>query len=919
MSRRSRVWLLAVGVGLFTCAGAARADDVAEYLRRHGLHRLLAVHLEQQLQGLGGDARNELVLELAGIYAQLLGTTKDPALLADLQERSHRLLAAASPTVGEELRLALLRGSYRGAESLAERHRLRQIDEQGLTRARETLSEIIPKLTQLRGHIEGRLRRVESRLMRSGGTAATELARQAEVTQGLLTQCTFLTAWALYYQSWLNDRPDNARVAEGLFAGLLTADSPRLQPQDVPVDLRGMEAMARSILGTALCKSLTASSATAIEWLELLAHERANEELREQLPAWKMVVHLEHGEYRAARSILAVAADEADGEPPLAWIRLAAVHALEAEHRNRQAAELARLAVAMLAARGELPEVLDLAERYGTEALGESGFAFRYVRGVQHYDRARAAHGHDEPAGDDRIDGLYGEAINQFEQALAEDDAERYPEATASCRWLIGWCRFFQGGFLPARDAFELAAAHLGPDQAPEALWMAVVCLDRAVEAGGDEALGRAMLDLIDEALARYPVSPRAAKLRLKRALQSEASPEVVEELLGIPAGSDVYAAARRRAAQILYQLFRQASGEQRLAYGNEYLSVALPLLGAAADELDHTDRSAVEEYVTHARRVLEVALADGIGRATAAGTVLADLDALAVHDGIDLAEHEAEIDGRRVQQRLAIDDTAAAEAIADRLWERDRESVWTRVAERALFRYGVERWRGAETRRPAEPGDLRLVIRHGRRILQEYEGQPDALSQRRVLVYHATVAEALQLEAHRTGNRLQAEQALDLFEKLLAVAPSDARLLRAAARLSEQLGRIEQALGCWRTLVAGSAVGTEAWFEARYHLIALLVEVDPARARAVMDQHKQLNPDYGPEPWASRMRQLDLRIPPALGGKGKPGLPLESGGLLKLPRANESALATHGDATPGDDTQGDPTPGDDTFRGAAS
>ena len=132
------------------------------------------------------------------------------------------------------------------------------------------------------------------------------------------------------------------------------------------------------------------------------------------------------------------------------------------------------------------------------------------------------------------------------------------------------------------------------------------------------------------------------------------------------------------------------------------------------------------------------------------------------------------------------------------------------------------------------------------------------------MLVYHATVAEALEREAQQTGDRRKDQEALDLYEKLLAVAPSDARLLRAAARLSERLDRIEQALGYWRTLVAGSAVGTEAWFEARYHLIALLGEVDPARARAVMDQHKQLNPDYGPEPWASRMRQLDLRIPPA-------------------------------------------------------
>ena len=53
---------------------------------------------------------------------------------------------------------------------------------------------------------------------------------------------------------------------------------------------------------------------------------------------------------------------------------------------------------------------------------------------------------------------------------------------------------------------------------------------------------------------------------------------------------------------------------------------------------------------------------------------------------------------------------------------------------------------------------------------------------------------------------------------------------------------------------------GSGAWYEARYHQIALLADIDPARARIVMDQHRTLNPDYGPEPWASRLAALDKR-----------------------------------------------------------
>ena len=98
---------------------SARGDEVAAYLERHGLDGLLAVHLEERLASVPGDERESLVLQLVGIYARLLASTDDPVLLRNLQERSRRLLSAVSPEVGQELQLALLRGAYRGAETIA--------------------------------------------------------------------------------------------------------------------------------------------------------------------------------------------------------------------------------------------------------------------------------------------------------------------------------------------------------------------------------------------------------------------------------------------------------------------------------------------------------------------------------------------------------------------------------------------------------------------------------------------------------------------------------------------------------------------------------------------------------------------------------------------------------------------------------
>ena len=857
------------GLCVLLAVSSVRADDVAAFLEQRGLEQLLAVHLEERLQSVGGDAREAFVLRLVNIYARLLESIDDPALLRNLQERSRRLLASASAGVGQELRLALLRGSYRGAEKIAESHRLRQSTEQDVERAIETLAEIIPKLNRLRTQINSRVNQAERRLMRTGGNDAQALADEAEAIERLHTQCTFVTAWALYYQSWLNNRPDNARVAEAMFADLLDAESSRPRPEEISVDFRAMEAMARSILGMALCKSITSSSGVALSWIELLTHPMTYEPIRVQTPIWKLVIYFEHGEYLAAGKL--VESFGADGEPvPVSWIRLAAVHALEAEHGSRAAADLARVAMTTLAARGELRAVLDLAGRYGVESLGTSGFAFRYVRGVQSYQAARTRHDGEQPVSDEAILAIYRQAAAEFETALAEHDAAQYPEAAASCRWLIGWCRFFEGRFLDARASFERAAERLGNEQASEALWMAVVSLDYASKGGrgNEETLRAEMADLIDKVLARYPLSRYTARLRLKRAVQREPSADVVEELLTIGSDSDVYVPARRRAAQILYQLFRTTAGEGRLAYGNEYLGVALPLLTRP----DKGDTRAADVYVARSRRVLEVALTDGIIRLTAAGRVLADLERLMRAGTLDLAPWRDELSCRRVQERLLADDVLSAAAAAKELWASGSGSVWSRLAERALFRYGLARWKSLEPAAESDAVYLELVVEHGLRVLDEFKDSPDALSQTRILAWHAAVAEAMLRDWQRRGDPGRGAAALALYERLLTAVPTDARFLHATAILAQALSRRDLALSCWRTLAAGTPAQTDRWYEARFHQISLLADIDPARARAVMDQHKQLNPDYGPDPWGVRIEQLDLRLPKAPNQGQAPG-----------------------------------------------
>ena len=65
---------------------------------------------------------------------------------------------------------------------------------------------------------------------------------------------------------------------------------------------------------------------------------------------------------------------------------------------------------------------------------------------------------------------------------------------------------------------------------------------------------------------------------------------------------------------------------------------------------------------------------------------------------------------------------------------------------------------------------------------------------------------------------------------------------------------------------MTGLQVNSERWYEAKYHLVGVLAKLDPPHAREVIDQHRQLNPTYGPPPWDEKFGELDKQIPLAEG-----------------------------------------------------
>ncbi len=886
----ARRWAAALVVAALSFAGtSARADEVSTWLETRALTSLLAAHLESELERARDvPQRQQIASRLAAVYARLLEVETDAALVADLDARGMKLLESVSGSEAEELRLALLGASQRAASRTAERHRLRLASPAELAVAQATFDRIIPELRALRKELQNTLTLRQRKLSRAGGVDATILADDVEKAGRLVSQATFLVGWSAYYSGWISGESERVREAEGLFIELLDTGVAAPSPADVSVDLRAIEPFARAVLGLGLSRAILQRPALAIEWIALLDHPNTFEPLLREAPAWRLAALIDGRDWEGASAELDRLLSAPD-PAPAPWIRLAAAHGLESAASSAAAGALAGKAVAALAGRGELAQVLDLAKRFGITALGERGFVLRYVRGVERFDAARARHAvvalqaqptqarssvdesanpADEPTADQQAIELYESSASELLAGLREPDVTNFPEAAAAAEVLLGWCRYYANRLRDAAGHFEQAAARQGAADGAESLWMAIVCLDRLEQQRRDPQTTTQLEELVARFLSSYPSSQRAPQLVLRRARGSEpASPALVEQLLAVPPNSTLHADAQRRAVQILYELVRTGTGQARAESARRLLAVAVPLL--EEDEARFTELSPVaqESHLIRARQAVEVALDASIERPELAITLLDRLEALTVRHAVDTLAIADELRFRRLQAFLALDDLAAAERLASELGERATPD-WGRAVHRVMFRDAVERWRAAGPAGADRAELLAPVVEWGRRVLAEAESIDDPASMKAALT-DQTLIPALQSVVEAGGRWWQqnndaalARETLARADVILSVRPSDALLLRWGAVLAQGVGENEKALERLRTLLAGAQTGTDLWFEAKWRLLTVLNQTEPARARDVMNQHKALHPEYGPEPWRERLRTLDARIP---------------------------------------------------------
>ncbi|MDX2132514.1 MAG: hypothetical protein SFY69_10740 [Planctomycetota bacterium] len=866
-------------------------DEVLEaYLADHGLERVLAAHLRRRLSEGAPEDRVEAAESLGRLYVRMLTGTTDAARRQSLEAESRQLLEIVPEAESYELRINLAKATYLQAEELAERDALKLLSPADRAEAERVLRTVRPVFDELGAKLHRKIEVLEAREPNARDADLEAIRAELSDARRLRSLARYYAGWSGCYLAMLTNSPRDAQAALVDFGAILNAVPGRpASVERMPKDLLRYEHVARACMGAALCASLLGSHVEAQRWLDEL--ERAEDlppSVAEQLFARRIRVAAAAGywadiDLRVKRHRLVD--DELGREDPRLTVpeaRLLAIESLQAARSQdtrpglRPIAErCAQIALADLVSRAEVGHVLDLVRLFGTAPIGEKGFIVGYVRGLQTYERARESHratgSAEEPATDAATSNLYREAAELLGAALDAADARDFPAELPRARVREGLALYYAGAFAPAAERFQRAAQGAPPDVRRDALWYAIVSLDRAVERGlASNIEPRDRLATLY--LQEFPGSDNAARLLLRQTRADRLSDaKSVEVLLAVPDDSPLFEASRRQAARLLYALFKRASPADRDFAALRFADVgelALRLERARAlAGNDEESRRAADAVVLRVRQLADALLslaAPDVARAEAA---MLALDAVQSHHGLPLDELQSELRFRRFQIALAKDDESQARRLLDLL--RQDPDGFSRGADRLMLRRAQLRWKDA----PHDPQAARDVVGFGLRVLDELEGAGEGVVLASV---RESVADAAAALFRATDDPAMRELAIRTDRAQLESGQRTLASLRRLGELLERDGDPAGALSAWNEVLLSTESASDAWFEARYHSLRLMVKTTDPNTHAAFEQFIVLHPDRGPEPWRSKFQELELArpAPPAPPPAPAPGTP---------------------------------------------
>lgn len=827
-------------------AGAPRPEDavprelseaVAARLDELGLTNLLATHLETQLEiAVTDEERAALVARLALLLANRLEGEPDAAVRDELLARSSRVVTRYDDG-SEALRLVLLRSQHRAAQRTAEDARAGRTTPQQQAAAADQFAALVKSFAELQRRAEQARQSTEEKISKASGIAAELLAERSSQQEQVARSAQFFRAWALYYRAWLMRELNQqgwdevAQSSLAAFAQLIEPGRVAVAPADVSVDLRSNEGFASAVLGSALAASLVQTAATADAWLELLDSPGTHESVRTKLPAWRMASLLDRGDLAGALRHLKEEGDGAQGGP---MALIAAAYAAKWASEPG-AAELLTESVARIAGAGRLTDLAAMTGVAYESGTGAGAGLFEGVRLAAQAQRAQQA-GQTEQATQ-----AWTAAAEALERALESNP----PEAIAAgARALQGWALRGAEQWVPAADAFEASAQSASGDRAAEALWSAVLCLDRAQRAqdGGarDERIAERLAALVARVAREHSSTAAGTRAHAWRVVNTATPSETdIAALLSTAVPPELAPAARRAAIEGLYRRYRTLEGAERVAAARRALAVA------DQDLPDPGDNGTLD-----LRRRLEMGVA--VDDRTRAAESLAALEARTARDDRLAAQLADELAARRAQIAALGGSTADALAAAQAL---DPQAPWGRVAWRAAFE-AAERDAACT---PAQRADA------ARGAFAAAKASPKGQESGALieLMAYAQAEAALAATGARAPDLVErGRAATEAVAQARQAHPKRADLALTDAELRWALGDHAGAAEVLRSVLQGLTVATPEWLRAKAMQVRAMAAQDPQRARELLEQVRALAGDFGEGPTGDALRTLDQELP---------------------------------------------------------
>lgn len=907
-------------VAVLAMAGAARAqpkgngqtpgpppavseqDQVADYLERMNLQGLLLEHLSTSMKAADSENRLKIAERLARHYATLLSDAPDAARRADLAGKAEALLKMVPQARAYELRVGLLKARYGGAEEQAERFRLRLAGPEVKEEAVKTLKEVRTQLLSLAVDLTKKEESL-SRALDTGPADADRMERDLNDTRRWRSTAQYFAAWSGLYCSLLEGSAMTALEAEKDFKVILAAgDAPT--PAKLDKQLLRYEHVARSTIGLAVCRAQQGQDGEAIAWLDLLQQTPGVDPgAKASLLRWRIAILAAAGKWaeldRDVRKARAGAdesapADSSTLDPVSA--RLLAVLTLESKAPATQAItrSLARLAMGDLIARKQLAGVLDLARKYGADALtdpgaaGADGFIPQYVRGMQAYEAAvaavKAAGGSvEEPATAPAIINQFNDAATQLTQAGAAADAATFKAESGAATAISARALFMAGKLREAAERFSLAferSRDAGDAVgAQDNLYLAIVTLEKALKREPGKVDQLAIDERIEQLstlfIKTYPTSERAVTLTLRSIARTDRTDEeAVRVLQSVNKDSPAYEAARRQLARLLYRLYRAAQTSDRPFASARYLKTADEVFAVdrkqALEAKGEAIPAAVERAVNTGRQMLDALLSVNPPDAAKAEQVMGGIKQVLFTTQSPAGQWTDEFDFRSVQIEVARNHLDTADAKADAIRARlDAAKPGTEAlasarrfhaaARRVLLQNADAALRAATTD-DAKAAAARRVMTHGLPITDELASTPDALKDMAAAAVFSRVAEAGAVLWRTQKDAPARDAALRLDRALIAARGPSIESVSRVAELAEAAGDATASTEAWRTLATIVADDSNEWHRAKYEFFRLLAASDQKNAVTAVGQYLILHPT-GPEPWHGKIREIGDRI----------------------------------------------------------